>query len=253
MIYVDGPYTAPSENYVKLVRVSTIVVIDAYCDTRSCSYRTIMLVGAGIGLTPCASILTALTKYRWRKNFNPEIVHFYWIVRQNEVDSFQWLIHLLTDISFEMKKGREMHQIEKKYYCEINIYVTAADKNKKVEVKPLQRPSKELGVEESRLGLKIAPAFTAEALYAEMLNPSVESNSQIQKMKGADPPNRFQDIWVWRGRPVWDEIFHEMREQRQHSSKNFALFVCDSLMLIFVLICQILVFAFAEHLLLGRI
>jgi hypothetical protein len=232
MIHVDGPYTAPSENYVKLVRLSTMFVIDAYCDTRSCSYGTIMLVGAGIGLTPCASILTALTKYRWRKNFNPEIVHFYWIVRQNEVDSFQWLIHLLTDISFEMKKGREMHQIEKKYYCEINIYVTAADKNKKVEVKPLHRSSKELGVEESRLGLKIAPAFTAEELYAEMLNPTTESKGQIQKMKLAKPTNRFQDIWVWNGRPNWDEVFREMREQRQHSGIHYLQFrrcVCHCL------------------------
>jgi ferredoxin-NADP reductase len=30
-----------------------------------------MIVGAGIGVTPCCAILTALLKYRWRKNFNP--------------------------------------------------------------------------------------------------------------------------------------------------------------------------------------
>ena len=177
-----------------------------------------MLVGAGIGLTPCASILSALTKYRWRKNFNPEIIHFYWIVRQAEVDSFQWLVHMLTDLSFEMKKGKETHQIEKKYYCEINIYVTAADKAKKIEVKPLQRPAKELGVDESRAGLKIVPAFTADALYAEMMNPTVDAKGQIQKMK-SQSANRFQDIWVWNGRPNWDEVFKEMREQRQHSGK----------------------------------
>jgi hypothetical protein len=203
IICVDGPHSAPSEHYT--------------------SYGTVMLVGAGIGLTPCSSIITALTKYRWRKNFNPEIVHFYWVVRQSEVDSFQWLVHLLTEASYEMKKGREMHQIEKKYYSEINIYVTAADKNKKVDVKPLHRSSKELGLEESRLGLKVLPSFTAEQLYAEMLNPQTESKGQVQKMKLAKPSNRFQDVWVWNGRPNWDEIFREMREQRQHSGRRYAV------------------------------
>lgn len=76
ILRIDGPHAAPAEHYT--------------------SYGTVMLVGAGIGLTPCASILTALTRYRWKKNFPPEILHFYWIVRHNEVDSYQWLVHLLT-------------------------------------------------------------------------------------------------------------------------------------------------------------
>lgn len=51
ILRVDGPHSAPAEHY--------------------CNYGTVMLVGAGIGLTPCASILASLTKYRWKKNFNP--------------------------------------------------------------------------------------------------------------------------------------------------------------------------------------
>lgn len=43
IIRIDGPHAAPAEHYS--------------------SYGTVMLVGAGIGLTPCASILTALTRY----------------------------------------------------------------------------------------------------------------------------------------------------------------------------------------------
>ncbi len=78
IIKVDGPHSAPAEHYS--------------------SYGTVMLVGAGIGLTPCASILTALTRYRWKKNYPPEILHFYWVVRHNEVESFQWLVHLLTGL-----------------------------------------------------------------------------------------------------------------------------------------------------------
>jgi hypothetical protein len=42
ILRVDGPHSAPSEHYT--------------------NYGTVMLIGAGIGLTPCASILSALTR-----------------------------------------------------------------------------------------------------------------------------------------------------------------------------------------------
>ena len=39
-----------------------------------------MLVGAGIGVTPCSSILRGIIKHRWRKGFiNPHNLHFYWV------------------------------------------------------------------------------------------------------------------------------------------------------------------------------
>lgn len=192
ILRIDGPHSAPAEHYVQ--------------------YGTLMLIGAGIGLTPCVSILTALTKYRWRKNFNPELLHFYWIVRQNEIESFQWLVHSLTEISFELKKSRAANQIERRYYCEINIYVTAVEKEK-LEVKPLSRAPKKRFVSAGG----VQPTFTAEDLYAKLLNPTVESRGQVKKMKETHSENRLQDIWIWNGRPHWDEVFREMKEQRQHS------------------------------------
>jgi hypothetical protein len=173
-----------------------------------------MIIGAGIGLTPCASILCALTKYRWKKNFNPELLHFYWIVRQSEVESFQWLVHMLTEVSYELKVGKETNQIEAKYYCEINIYVTGVEKNP-IPVKPMHRASRPIGHESRVKGFQ-PPSFKAEELYAKMLNPTVESKGQIDKMRQPSPPNRLQDIWIWNGRPMWDEVFAEMKEQRQH-------------------------------------
>lgn len=44
ILRVDGPHSAPAEHYV--------------------NYKTVMIIGAGIGMTPCASILTAMLKYR---------------------------------------------------------------------------------------------------------------------------------------------------------------------------------------------
>lgn len=173
-----------------------------------------MVIGAGIGCTPCASILCSLLKYQWRKDAKPEILHFYWVVRQADVDSFQWFIHMLTEISYDLKKSRESNFIAKRYYCEINIYITACDKNP-VKVEPMQRSSKlHAGGYQ-----KTVPSFTADDLHTLMLNPPLESGSkgQIKKMKSKSPPNRLGDIWVWNGRPNWDEVFCEVAQERQHS------------------------------------
>lgn len=105
--------------------------------------------------------LVCQNRFRWKKNSHPEILHFYWIVRQSDVDSFQWLIHMLTDLSFELQRSRESGQIERKYYCEMNIYVTAAEKTPK-EVKPLYRGKKE----NANFG-NSRPDFTADELYGK--------------------------------------------------------------------------------------
>jgi hypothetical protein len=43
---------------------------------------------------------------------------------------------------------------------------------------------------------------------AAMLKPTVDSKGQSAKMKNNPrSPNRLQDIWVWNGRPHWDDVF----------------------------------------------
>lgn len=201
ILRVDGPHSAPSEHYI--------------------NYGTVMLIGAGIGLTPCASILSALARYRWKRNFNPEILHFYWMVRQSEIESYQWFIHMLTELSFEIKKARESKQIDPRYYVEINVYVTGSERGR-VEPKPFARAQRPLG---SSDGSDPQPHFQGEELYSALLNPTVSAKDQIKTMKGLqrfsvpgaenDAVNRLQDIFIWSGRPEWDAIFKEMKESRQ--------------------------------------
>jgi NADPH oxidase len=192
LIRVDGPHSAPSEHFT--------------------NYGTCMIVGGGIGLTPCASVISALIKHRWKRGLNPEILHLYWVVRQGEVDSFQWLVHLLTELSYEYKKAREENTIASNMYCEFNIFVTAVDKKEKKQPLPFQKPKRRY------TGNSSTPLFTADALYNLMLNPNVPSKKMIDTMKrGGNPPNRLQDVWVWDGRPEWDQIFADVKDQRQHS------------------------------------
>ena len=113
-----------------------------------------------------------MLRYKWKKNFNPEIVHFYWMVRQNEVDSYQWLIHLITDLEHQLKYDREQKQIGPQYYCEINIYITGV-KKEPMEVKELKMK------ENTFTGALTKPAFKAKQLQALMTNPYKSSKEQV--------------------------------------------------------------------------
>ena len=54
------------------------------CVPLSCAPQ-VMIIGAGIGMTPCASVLTAMLRYRWRFGQTPEKLHFYLVVQHGEV------------------------------------------------------------------------------------------------------------------------------------------------------------------------
>lgn len=198
ILRVDGPHSAPTEHF--------------------CNYGTVLLVGAGIGLTPCASVLTALIKHQWKKNFNPKILQFYWIIRHSELDSFQWFMHMLADLSYELKRSRMRKQIDESYYCEMNIYLTQYDSKKPVTdpAKLTLHKRKTEAAYMTSSDLKAAPSFTADELYAKCMNPTVDSKKQSTKMKNKSAPNRCQDIWIWSGRPDWDDIFCDARDNRIH-------------------------------------
>jgi predicted ferric reductase len=194
ILRVDGPHAAPAEHYL--------------------NYKTVMIIGAGIGMTPCASVLTAMLKYRWRFGQPPEKLHFYWVVQHGEVDAFQWFLHLIAELEHEYFKQRSSATTEqaikdwKKYYCEIHMFVTRAPKEKK-PVQPMVSSPKFVRRDET-----FQPQFTADTLYGEVMNPSVSSKKITEAMASpGKSSNNLQDTWVWNGRPDWDQIFGQMKAQ----------------------------------------
>ena len=57
-----------------------------------------MLVGAGIGVTPCASIMKGVVGYRWKKGFTPNNLHFFWVARLTDLTTFKWLLVMLPEL-----------------------------------------------------------------------------------------------------------------------------------------------------------
>ncbi|KAJ8599242.1 hypothetical protein CTAYLR_006216 [Chrysophaeum taylorii] len=186
ILRVDGPHAAPAVHYRH--------------------YGTVMIVGAGIGMTPCSSILTAMLKYRWRLNFKPEILHFYWVLAHADVQAFEWFVRRVADLEYELLKARESGAVSARNYCEINIYVTRAPKTPE-PVPPMMMNAATTGE---------SPSFTPEALWAELNAPRVPSSKQLETMADPNAPNRFQDTFVWNGRPDWKSIFSAVKHQRQH-------------------------------------
>eukprot|EP01133_Synstelium_polycarpum_P010754 gene10754-12523_t len=97
ILRIDGPFGAASEEVFK--------------------YKQVMLIGAGIGITPFASILKHI-KYQLSRTYQTgpmiEKVHFYWICRDRS--SFEWFSGIIG--ALEMENVND--------FLEINPYLTGA-------------------------------------------------------------------------------------------------------------------------------
>jgi len=75
ILSVDGPHAAPAQHYSE--------------------YKEVMIVGAGIGLTPSSAILKSVCRHKWKKGWLPQTIYFYWVVRHEEIESFRWFIRVM--------------------------------------------------------------------------------------------------------------------------------------------------------------
>ncbi|XP_074839495.1 NADPH oxidase 2 [Carettochelys insculpta] len=102
-IAVDGPFGTASEDVF--------------------SYETVMLVGAGIGVTPFASVLKSV----WYKYCNDAInlklkkIYFYWLCR--DTHAFEWFADLLQSLETQMQERNNAE------FLSYNIYLTGWDES----------------------------------------------------------------------------------------------------------------------------
>ena len=201
LLRIDGPHSAPGEHYV--------------------NYETAMIIGAGIGLTPIASILQAVTQYKWKRGFHPEILHVYWIVRQEEIPAFQWFIGLLTELERDLQVDRAKQLgYTTDTYLEVNIFVTRCSKDFRTP-KVVEHVENNKAIDNKGGG--IVHSFSAQQLMDMACHPPVKSSVMSETMRlamqgagAADVKNRLQDVWCWDGRPNWDQIFAYVKEQRRY-------------------------------------
>lgn len=102
-IAVDGPFGTASEDVF--------------------SYEVVMLVGAGIGVTPFASVLKSVW-YRYCTNASTlrlKKIYFYWLCR--ETSAFEWFADLLQSLETQMQEKNNAG------FLTYNIYLTGWDES----------------------------------------------------------------------------------------------------------------------------
>lgn len=184
LLRVDGPHSAPTQHISK--------------------YQQVMVVGAGIGVTPVASSCKSVIFHRWRTAVGetfPNHAYFYWVCAHRDVDSFRWLVRLVRECQDEVRHQREKGTKEKARRFEFHIYVTSVPKSAapvKVQVSP-EDDEKFWGrrVEDTGIEKKKGP-FSEADLYSALKCPS-------------DDVKRMGDVFVHRGRPVWAEEFDRIK------------------------------------------
>lgn len=173
-LHLDGPYGSPSSHIFHTEHA--------------------ILIGAGIGVTPFASILQSITyKYSkakqscpachhsWSDPIPPNIMHlkkvdFVWINRHQK--SFEWFVDLLTDLEItQVMLGEDR-------FLDIHMYVTSARNESDLKTK-----------------LSLAPDLKQDAERRDMV---------AGLMKRTRP-----------GRPDWESFFSEMQSQRRGRTTVF--------------------------------
>jgi NADPH oxidase len=200
IVRIDGPHASPSQHYD--------------------SYQRAMVVGAGIGMTPCASILRGIVLYRWKRDFFPECLNFYWTCRHSDVNSFQWFVLLLTKMDNKLCADRANGNLSPKNQLQIHIFITRYDpKRSRARTLEERRMSVRTNgitspMKNSKHGVNI------DDLWAAMQAPSGNPKEFIKEVvppKGHTPVNKVGDfMWIWNGRPVWDSIFAQVRDEPGH-------------------------------------
>jgi len=211
LLSVDGPHAAPAQQY-------------SY-------YQEVMLVGAGIGLTPSSSILKAICRHKWKKGFLPHVIYFYWVVRHDELESFRWFVNVLVELEKRLASDRHAGALSPHHYIELNIYVTAAPKPGGALVQPKKLDLSFVSAHEMNVGYDVDIGFDEEKLMRALLNPKGAAAKQraIQGGEMALPDGtRMLDIWIWNGRPKWDDIFLSVKEQRDPSTNSIGCCFCGT-------------------------
>lgn len=209
LLMVDGPHAAPAQHYSE--------------------YTDAMVIGAGIGLTPLASIIKAVLRQKWKLGFDPKTVHFYWVVRQSEVDSFTWFVKLLHELECRLASDRLTGAITDEHHIDINIYVSSAPKEKTPVRAELYANSSQGGGAELGPGYDVSVGFSAKDLHYAILNPTIDGKRQREVQDYSQrPENRFMDIWIWGGRPEWGDIFQKVKQDRDPTTRQICVAFCGT-------------------------
>jgi NADPH oxidase 2 len=183
LLQIDGPHSAPTQHVSE--------------------YTTVMVAGAGIGVTPVAATLKSVILHRWKYylgHIRPNHAYFFWVCSHRDIDAFRWLIRAIKDCEDNMydmrsKNERDMHS--KRF--EFHIYITSVPK----DAQPIDV------VVDDDIGFWGVPS---EDSNIEKVRAPFNEIDLYRIMKYPEHHTVIGDIHIWKGRPTWDDRFQAIRE-----------------------------------------
>eukprot|EP00466_Bigelowiella_natans_P019522 jgi/Bigna1/144420/aug1.87_g19128 len=200
LLKIDGPHSAPTQHISK--------------------YKNVMVIGAGIGVTPVASASKSVVFHKWRtavgevfpNNGRFIFSYFYWVVSHRDVDSFRWLIRLIKDCQDEVSHQRSKAASVYQHKFEFHIFVTSAKNPKPVKLHIAKEDELSFwGARTEEGGIaKAKGPFDESTLYSALKCPIFGEVKQLG------------NVYVHNGRPNWRAEFARVKAYHPESTVGVA-------------------------------
>eukprot|EP00811_Abedinium_folium_P002035 NODE_11867_length_1260_cov_11.385702.p1 GENE.NODE_11867_length_1260_cov_11.385702~~NODE_11867_length_1260_cov_11.385702.p1 ORF type:complete len:362 (+),score=37.19 NODE_11867_length_1260_cov_11.385702:35-1087(+) len=214
LLLVSGPFDAPSMRFVE--------------------FGAVILACSGVGLTPAASCLTSLLRYRWRTSSTamPHCVYFCWIVRASELRAFNWFADVLSNLEASQSTCGAIHGDAGKIrrVCELHAFVTAVPSEAETGILPPDpHPAKMYSISTMLWGKPMRP-YTGDQLIDWMAHPRTSSEDMQSVF---DRPRQIRDnqagcTFVWRGRPKWGYLFSRVAARHRGTIAKVGVIFCGA-------------------------
>jgi len=197
MLHIDGPHSAPTQHLGE--------------------YRRVMIVGAGIGVTPVASTMKSVVFHRWKYSMGdcfPDHAYFLWVCGFGDIDAFRWFIKVIKDAQDEVvhMRATQPGSMATKTF-EVHIWITSVPK----DCKPIDFVvDDEIGFwgvprEDDKVD-KYRANFTEEDMYRVMKCPAKHT--------------QLEDVHIYAGRPDWDTRFKDVA--KRHPDGDVGVCFCGN-------------------------
>eukprot|EP00455_Lapot_gusevi_P013781 TRINITY_DN167_c0_g2_i1.p1 TRINITY_DN167_c0_g2~~TRINITY_DN167_c0_g2_i1.p1 ORF type:complete len:551 (-),score=210.53 TRINITY_DN167_c0_g2_i1:160-1812(-) len=197
LLCVDGPHAAPCQ-HVK-------------------EYRTVMVVGGGIGVTPLAATMKSIVYHRWKFSLGesfPNHAYFYWMCAHNDLDSFRWFARTLKEVDDEYSDliAKNPQAMASKHF-ECHVFITSPPK--KLDNIQITLPEgDDLAVWGHHVRRENKSENNKLVQIAQMASAGYQEIDLFRAMKVPPPngerPYELGHIKIWNGRPNWDRLFGEV-------------------------------------------
>jgi len=199
ILRIDAPHSAPTQHVGE--------------------YNVVMVIGAGIGVTPVSSTLKSIVYFKWKfglGNCYPDHAYFVWLCSYRDINAFRWLIRIIKDAQDEVvhMRAHNSQQMANKTF-QVHIYITSVPSSR---TKPQSQVEDEIGfwgkpyLDEKEQIAKTRARFSSFDLYQTMLNPPAHA--------------QLEDIHVYNGRPKWEQRFGDVA--RVHPTEEIGVAFCGN-------------------------